>query len=902
MLLRNKKDVVRSGSVLPLTAISLVALMGLIALGVDLGMLAVARTQCQDAADLAALAGTRMLNGNVANNNLTAAQNFAVSCATSNSVLAVALTSSQITVTTGVYRYNSASQQFTADFSGSKGASESWTAMQVQVNTSQPTYFAQVFSINPIAVSAVAQAVHRPRDIAIVLDFSTSMQYGSNVNIRGVNESTSDPTAGSMNPDPNYPQFGPWSIFPSSVVASGNPNPMMNLDGYGDLHGESHAPCNLTMATSNGPAMVGDYLYDTSGSGNYVSAFVVGNPASYSASLTPVVTPTTSSSTWLAPPVDGDPWPLKKGKSSAASISDYAGCLQDYLGTSGFTNSSAPDGKFDNGLGTGYGYDWNYNTSTKAWQQTAGLFKGYTVGPGYYGKTFYMWPPDSRTPVNSPGQSGYVAGDWRQRYFGTSDNSKLWNSSGQWIQNGATINYANVLAWLTSGPQTLPPNLQSGRIVYYSSIPTTVANYTSNLDQRFWKEYIDFVLGYNSETTTYNPINTLYGQNSSNSFTSNSGVTYGPFGPSIQITATSSLTHNPKPYMSYTDAPIHPRLHFWFGPLSMMAFLVGKPEYGRNWNPGTSHEAHDWQLKAGIQSAIQDLQNNHPNDQASLIFFGTNSAYNTARVPMGQHYTYLTNALWYPYSLVNPADGSVSGTIRPYDVNFNDQTNGVVPTANGGTDSSAGLAVAYNQFSSNTSQGFTGRKGAVKMVILETDGVTHDWYTLTLNNGGPWNSYYTFNGGNDEAVNSNVNSTSKQETYTVATQLCALTTDNVNGPGYSTARQPARIHCMAFGQLMEPSMTNDATAGPMQQCVLQFLLKIQQLGNTSQSSDTIQSCWGYPGTPTSGGDGVTAASGGYTTGTQSFKIIVGGYQQRINLIQQAMSRIMQSGVQVALIY
>jgi hypothetical protein len=48
-------------------------------------------------------------------------------------------------------------------------------------------------------------------------------------------------------------------------------------------------------------------------------------------------------------------------------------------------------------------------------------------------------------------------------------------------------------------------------------------------------------------------------------------------------------------------------------------------------------------------------------------------------------------------------------------------------------------------------------------------------------------------------------------------------------------------------------------------------------------------------------DGVTAPSGGYSGGTQSFKIIVGGYQQRINLIQQAMARIMQSGVQVALI-
>ncbi len=898
MLLADKV-VRRSGSILPLTAVSLVALMGLIALGVDLGMVAVARTQCQNAADLAALAGTRLLNGNVADNNRPAAQNFAISCASANSVLSVPLTSSQITVTTGVYRYNSTSQQFTADFSSTKYAGESWTAMQVQVNTLQPTYFAQVFGINPIAVSSMAVAVHRPRDVAIVLDFSTSMQYGSNVNIRGVNESTNDPTAGSMNPDPIYPQFGSWSIFPSSAVSPGNPNPMMCLDGYGDLRGEAHAPSNLTMATSNGPPIVGDFLCNSGGS--YDNAFVVGNPSSYNASLTPVVTPTPSAWTdWTTDANAGDQWPLKYGQTapfgSPSAPSDYAGCVQDYLAP----NSPVPDGNFDDGMGGangGAGYDYNPNTQ----KTTPGAFKGYTMGPGYYGKTFYIWPPDPRTPAGSPGQSGYVAGDWRQRYFGTHDNSVLWDSSGNWIQSGGTINYANVLAWIKSGPQTLPPNLQSGRIVYYSSIPSDVSNYTSNLDQRFWKEYINFVLGYKSDVynwcgNSYRQYNSLYGQNTSNSF---GGQT---FGPNVQITASGSLTGGPPPYMSYTDVPIHPRLHFWFGPLTMMAFLVGLPEYNRNWNPGTSHESHDWQLKAGIQSAIQDFQNNHPNDQASLIYFSSNSAYNKARVPMGQNYTYLTNALWYPYSLINSADGSVSGTIRPYNANFQDVTSGNVPNASGGTNSSAGLAVAYNQFSANSGQGFTGRRGAVKLVILETDGVTHDYFTYTMNNSGAWNSYYTI-GTSDpgETVNDDPNSTSKQWTYKVAARLCASTTDNVNGPGYSTARQPARIHCLAFGQLMEPSMTNAPTAGPMQQCVLQFLLNIQQQGNTSPSTDTIQSCWGYPGTPTSGGDGVTPPSGGYTSGTQSFKIIVGGYQQRINLIQQAMSRIMQSGVQISLI-
>ena len=150
--------------------------------------------------------------------------------------------------------------------------------------------------------------------------------------------------------------------------------------------------------------------------------------------------------------------------------------------------------------------------------------------------------------------------------------------------------------------------------------------------------------------------------------------------------------------MSYTDNPIHPLLHFWFGPFTMISFLTGPCEYARNWNPGAGHEAHSWHLKAGIQSTVTDIQNNHPNDNAALIYFSTLSQYNTARVPMGRSFTYMTNALWYPYSLISSTDGSVSGTLRPYDINFNDISQGIFPNANGGTNPTGGFMTAYNQF------------------------------------------------------------------------------------------------------------------------------------------------------------------------------------------------------------
>ena len=44
----------RSGSVLPTLSVCLISLFGFVALAVDLGMLAVSRTQCQNAADVAA--------------------------------------------------------------------------------------------------------------------------------------------------------------------------------------------------------------------------------------------------------------------------------------------------------------------------------------------------------------------------------------------------------------------------------------------------------------------------------------------------------------------------------------------------------------------------------------------------------------------------------------------------------------------------------------------------------------------------------------------------------------------------------------------------------------------------------------------------------------------------------
>ena len=53
---------------LPALAVTIVAMVGFLALAIDLGMLAVAKTQAQNAADLASLAAARTLNGNSTGN------------------------------------------------------------------------------------------------------------------------------------------------------------------------------------------------------------------------------------------------------------------------------------------------------------------------------------------------------------------------------------------------------------------------------------------------------------------------------------------------------------------------------------------------------------------------------------------------------------------------------------------------------------------------------------------------------------------------------------------------------------------------------------------------------------------------------------------------------------------
>src|SRR5689334_23219741 len=124
----------RCGSVLPLIVVCLVALIGMVALAIDLGLMMVARTQCQNAADSAAMVGARTLNGDVANNNnYSAAGPAAVAAAGTNSILSAPVAPGQVTVTIGSYSYDTNSNSFVINPT-SKSAADNWTLAQATVH------------------------------------------------------------------------------------------------------------------------------------------------------------------------------------------------------------------------------------------------------------------------------------------------------------------------------------------------------------------------------------------------------------------------------------------------------------------------------------------------------------------------------------------------------------------------------------------------------------------------------------------------------------------------------------------------------------------------------------------------------------------------------------------------
>lgn len=987
----------RPGISVPFLAITLVALMGSLALAIDLGMLIIAKAEVQDAADLAALTAARTLTGDATiSYNQSAATSNAQNILTYNTILGQPIQPSQLQLTYGSYDYNQSTETFSANFPPTAG--NPVTAVTATVTSiKSPTTFGAVLGIQFLStVSATATAVHRPRDIALVLDLSGSMRMGTCL---GFDFYTSTRTTN--NPDPLYPTFGHYSSS-SANMQGPSTNQTSSIDNY------TISPSNTTAPNSSYSLTYVNNFYQNA---PYATTLVRAFDSYTSTDGGSTWTPSGTGSTPVLPPnsytsIPGGDVPLYKNGSKTT----YAQTVRDFVNGSSRNQWWELDGY--SGCTSGSFNNVDLGTSTYA----SGSFNAYTQGPGYYGKTFFIWPPDPRQPLTTannsaqiqqfltdfgytsadftnpvsgpplqgiygvtttagsqnwpwPNDNGttlskylttkvYVPGstsrllqttdaayqkimrlynwnyvvdnynpagsgsnypgttpcDWRVRFFGTNDNTKLFNRSTGSLNvpssSTYTINYNEILRWIAASPSPFPQQLRAGRIKYYGSVPTqltgTWPNYGST-DQRFWKEYIDYVLGFRQTGT-----NTYYDITADTSYPNQmtgygTDFTWGSVSLSTQPSATQ--------YMSYSDIPARPRLRYWFGPINMVDYLhnmnvseqvvQGNPGVSGYFlmEPGDAYEAPSYSGKQSFLAAVHTMQTNHPNDWFTVICYsGPRSAangtseystirgrFNCVRSPLGPNYNYALSSLLFPFSTIN-ADGSPNRTeITPYDP---DPATGSVPSADlvdtprgdGDTCFAMGLMLAYNQFATTSPSdptlrsfvssapiqfpagmgGGMGRKGAQKVIIFETDGLANCAATATLVNAGSY-KYYKIRYDMNNPTASEYPSVAMYgiNNSTVLNQVYSLVQQLAND--YGNSRNPFRLYAIGFGPVFQ---------GPDANAALQTLQTMQYYAGTQASAST-------PLSPS--------------------QIITGTDAHMSSMMTNTFTTILESGVQIALI-
>jgi hypothetical protein len=275
--------------------------------------------------------------------------------------------------------------------------------------------------------------------------------------------------------------------------------------------------------------------------------------------------------------------------------------------------------------------------------------------------------------------------------------------------------------------------------------------------------------------------------------------------------------------------------------------------------PGTAHDISMSPAKLGVNGALLDIQNNHPNDLVSMILFSrpqysndppNTGAFNNVQFALSRDYAGMINAMWYP-------PNSSTADVRPWDAN-GAQTPRAHADYNANTATSYGFMLAYNQLSSNPTLasiqgsgqpvGGLGRKGSQRIIILETDGMANVNSTPAqgFGNYGPNNSYYHILPG--DTINGN--SYTVDEVLSACQAICNKAdgtpgtapgySGNPGYPGYATSTKPVLIHTIAFGAIFEPSASGtEATAA------VSLLQQISSIGGTVFPSSSTDPQYGY---------------------------------------------------------
>ncbi len=199
--LRNRRPD-RRGSIIVLTALLLVVLIGMLAYAIDLGYIANTHTEVRMAADAAAFAGAGALI-----NGTTAANTEALKFLALNKVGGRTLGASNAVIEFGAWNTT------TRTFGSTTGTP---SAIRVTAtDTSQPLFFAGVFGKKTFDTSAKAVAVYQPRDIVMVLDYSASMCFDSQFrNLGLLSQSTIQSNLAQIWSDLGSPKYGKLNWTP----------------------------------------------------------------------------------------------------------------------------------------------------------------------------------------------------------------------------------------------------------------------------------------------------------------------------------------------------------------------------------------------------------------------------------------------------------------------------------------------------------------------------------------------------------------------------------------------------------------------------------------------------------------------------------------------------------------
>lgn len=516
----------RRGFVVPMVALWIVVMFCFVALAVDIGLMALARSQAQNTADAAAIGGARALDGSTTAgdpNNFDGVDTSGRLAAGKNKILGSTVATSggsnQVTLEVGSYNYVDAATGFTSgsyvpSTTANPSSATNWSAVRATVSTGNKKYiFAQFFTVvaggggsgDSFNISAVAEAVHRPRDIGISVDFSGSMgkdsDWGTNFHERGGYYRRS-PTGYRW--DPEVPLFGHYGSATGMVQSSGTDDDNLTkavgprasimddwwshsaYDGSTGVS-ETAGTGSLVKAFTSVGAGVDSYKRASSnggdlppltmatqapsGANNTNDTLSFGSNHNYTTGGTVVAQSTnrglTSGTTYYVGVVNGTTISLYDSAANATAGTSTGRI--NISGSGGIPSLSGLTNQFAKTLQEVVGTGGDTTTAgTKAPYDT---FKGYTRGPNYWGATFFMWPPNvggsawtSRTAPSN---------DWRQRFFASVQyndasfytaggrvraNNRLYEADGDWNPpaigaSGTTtssyyIDYDAVMTWL----------------------------------------------------------------------------------------------------------------------------------------------------------------------------------------------------------------------------------------------------------------------------------------------------------------------------------------------------------------------------------------------------------------------------------------------------------------------